>query len=160
MIENIIAWSGLGLLLILCMPFMGVKRLLLFVYGWTLRLALLGAIGAAAYLWFRPAQIPAEIPDTIRNFAWLKNMLPEPGTPLYGMYLVGIVAIVLLPLLAVIDICWRAVGRYTEVHTTVVTEQRLEPIRTGGLPPPAPQPVVPSRYGRRAAADAMAQAGS
>jgi hypothetical protein len=160
MFENVIAWAVLGLLFVLCLPLTGVKRLLLFVYGWALRLAMLGLIGGAAYLWFRPAQLPQEIPDTIRNFAWLKNVLPDPFTPLYGVWIAGLAGIVLLPLLAIIDICRSAVARHVEIESTGTTERRVEPARTGGLPP-APQPPIPTaRYSRRAAADAMAAAGS
>lgn len=154
MYENIIAWTGLAILFLLCLPISGMQKLVLWIYGLAIRLTLLGLVAAAAYLWFRPEQIPVDVTDTVRNFAWLQNLLPQPGTPTYGMCLAGLIAVVLLPLLMVVDVCRRVTlpGR-----APAITAQRIEPPRSDGRPPPAP---LPGRYGRRAAADAMAQAGS
>ena len=157
MYENVIGWAALGLLFVLCLPISGVQRLILLVYGWAIRLTLMGLVGAAAYLWFRPQQIPVEVTDTVNNFAWLRNILPETGTPLYGMCLVGLIAVVLLPMLMVIDVCRRRSVRGPMEVVTARSVDRTEPVRIDALPPPPP---IPSRHGRRAAADAMAQAGA
>lgn len=162
MYMNIIAWTGLAMLLILCLPIAGLQRLLLAVYGWTIRLTMLALIAGAAYLWFRPEQVPIEVTNALGYFPWARPVLPQPGTQVFGICAVGLVATVLLPLLAVFDLCRRSVVRRVE-HVNRIVDQPAPPApRTDSLPPPAPQATskVPSRFGRRAAAEAMAQAGS
>jgi hypothetical protein len=158
MYTNIIAWTGLAMLLVLCLPVASLQKLLLTVYGWTLRLALVALIVGAGYLWFRPAQAPVEVTESLQHFPWAKSWLPEPGTPVFGICAVGLISIVLLPLLAVFDLCRRSVIRRVE-HVTTIVDQPAPAPRNASLPPAAPQPInqAPRRFGRRAAADAMAQ---
>jgi len=165
MYETIAAWAGLGLLFILCLPFAGVQRCLLVLYGLGLRLGMIALVLAAGYLWFRPAEIPTEVADTVRNISVLARILPEPGTPIFAICLVSLIAVVLLPLIAVIDICRRGVGTRERVVVSEIVRVQNAPAvyeeRPAAVPPVAVaiQP-TPSRFGRRAAANAMAQAGS
>jgi len=165
MYETIIAWAGLGLLFLLCLPFARVQRTLLVVYGLGLRLGMIALVLAAAYLWFRPAEIPSEVTDTVRNISALERILPEPGTPIFAICAVSLIAVALLPLIAVIDICRRAVGRTEKIVVTeTVRVQNAPAVFEERSTPVAPVAVAinpaPSRFGRRAAANAIAQAGS
>jgi hypothetical protein len=162
MSENIIAWAGLGLIFLLCLPCAVVQRSLLAIYGLGLRLGMLALIAAAGYLWFAPTQLPTEIADVVRSAPLLKNILPEPGTPIFTVSAVALIAIAVLPLIAVIDVCRRAVGRRATVAATeAVRVQEALHVSDGR---PAPAPYAPSkpplRFGRRAAANALAKAGS
>jgi hypothetical protein len=127
MYMHIIAWAGLAMLLILCLPITRLQKLILAIYGWTIRLTLLALIGGAAYLWFRPAQVPVEVTDFMRNFSWMRSALPEPGTPVFGICTAGLASIVLLPLLAAFELCRRSVVRRVEHFTTIVDEAAPAP---------------------------------
>src|SRR5579884_3882749 len=105
MYEQVIVWAGLALLLMLCLPFAAVQKLVLEVYACVLRLALLALLGTVAYLWFRPEQLPVEVTDTVNDFPRLRALLPEPGTPNFGICAAALIVAGLLPLLAVLDVC-------------------------------------------------------
>src|SRR5262245_7129319 len=105
MYEQGIAWIGLALLLLLCLPLPAIRKPVLRIYGGALRLALRALLAAAAYLWFRPAQLPVEVTDTLRNFPLVMALLPEPATQLFGISAAAVVVAILLPLLAVLDVC-------------------------------------------------------
>lgn len=157
MYEQVLAWAGLALLLVLCLPFAPVQKLVLEIYAWALRLALLALLGAAAYLWFRPEQLPAEVADTLNNFPRLKALLPEPGTPSFGIGAAALVVAVLLPLLAGLDVCRRLAGG----------RPRALPAGPGAGEQPPPTPASQRgptaalrRVDRREAADTLAEAGS
>jgi hypothetical protein len=158
--EQVIAWVGLALLLVLCLPFAGVQKLVLEVYGWALRLALLALLGTAAYLWFRPEQLPIEVWDTLKNVPLLQALLPEPGTQYFGISAAAPVVAFLLPLLAVLDVCRQLAGRRLRRLRVLAAGPGAE----ASLPPvPAPQrgpTPAPRRIDRRAAADTMAEAAS
>src|SRR5262249_33627122 len=108
--EQVLVWGGLALLLVLCLPFAWIHKLVLEVYAWALRLALLALLGAAAYLWFSPGELPGEVGDTLNNFPRLKAILPEPGTQLFGVCAAALLVAVLLPLLAVLDVGRKLAG--------------------------------------------------
>ena len=72
----VIALVGLALLLVLCLPFARIQKLVLEVTAWGLRLALVALLGAAAYLLFRPGDLPAEVADTSNT---LLNNFPRPN---------------------------------------------------------------------------------
>jgi hypothetical protein len=155
--EQVIAWVGLAVLLLLCLPFAGIQKLVLEVYAWVLRLALLAVVGAAAYLWFCPGDLPAQVTDALDTFPRLKGILPEPGAQHFGVCAAAPLVIVLLPLLAVLDVSRKLAGwrlrrlRALAAETTVVQS------------PPASEPrsaPVVHRADRRDAADTLAKAGS
>src|SRR6266480_4124630 len=108
--EQVIAWVGLALLLVLCLPFTRIQKLVLNVYAWALRLALLALLGAAAYLWFRPGDLPVEVTDTLNGLPRLKAILPDPGRQHFGVCAAALLVIVLLPLLALLDIGRKLAG--------------------------------------------------
>jgi hypothetical protein len=152
----VIALVGLALLLALCLPFARIEKLVLELSAWVLRLALLALLGAAAYLWFHPGDLPAEVADAsnslLSTFPRLKGVVPEPGTPYFGICVAALVVIVLLPLLAVLDVSRKLAGwRLRRLRAVAAAPQVVEP--------PAPAPAV-HRVNRRAAADALARAGS
>ena len=162
MYENIIALAGICLLFILCLPLPGVERVFLAIYGVALRLGMLALVAAAAYLWFVPSQIPTAIADAVRNTPLLRSILPEPGTSTFAICAVSLIAVVVLPMIAVIDISRRAVGRRENL---VVSEPvRVDATRVVSphlpAPPPYAQGLPPSRFGRRAAANEFASGGS
>src|SRR5262245_4743655 len=107
---QVIVWVGLALLLLLCLPFARIQKLVLEVYAWALRLALLALIGAAAYLWFRPGDLPVEVTDTLNSFPRLKAILPEPGAQHFGVCAAALGVLLLLPLLAVLDVSRKLAG--------------------------------------------------
>jgi len=107
----VIAWVGLALLLLLCLPFSAIQKLVLEVSAWTLRLALLALLGAAAYLWFRPQDLPVQVADTLQPFPGLGSVLPEPGAQHFGICAAALVVVALLPLLAVLDVSRQVAGR-------------------------------------------------
>jgi hypothetical protein len=160
MYEQVIAWVGLALLLLLCLPFAAVQKQVLEVYGWALRLALLVLLGAAAYLWFRPEQMPVEVTDTLNNFPLVMALLPEPGTQHFGISAAAVVVAMLLPLLAVLDVCRKlADGRPGRLRVLGVGPGAEEPLRPAPAQQRGPSP-APRRIDRRAAADTMAEAAS
>jgi hypothetical protein len=159
MYEQIIAWVGLALLLVLCLPFPRIQKPLLEVSAWALRLALLSLLGAAAYLWFRPQDLPAEVTNTLDAFPLLGRILPAPGTQNFGICAAALLVVPLLPLLAILDISRQlAGGRLRQLRTLAAKVKAPE-----GAPAPSaastPAPVV-RRVDRRSAADALADAGS
>ena len=160
MYEHVIAWAGLALLLVLCLPFAGIQKLVLDVYTWALRLALLALLGTAAYLWFRPEHLPVEVTDMLNNFPRLRALLPEPGTQIFGISVAALVAAVFLPLLAVLDVSRQLAGRRLRRLRALSARPEAEaPLSPATAPQRGPSP-APRPIDRRAAADAMAQAGS
>jgi hypothetical protein len=169
MYEQIIIWAAFVLLLVLCLPLARIQKLVLEVYALALRLALLALLGAAAFLWFFPERLPSEVPDTLNLFPPLRSLLPEPGTPSFGICAAGLVVVVFLPFLAVLDVTRKLAGRrLSRLRALSVAPVVKEPV----APPPAPPeplppaPVVqeplppPRRADRRTAAATLAAASS
>jgi hypothetical protein len=159
-LQQVLPWlplAGLALLLLLCLPFTGIQRLILEVYSLVLRLAMLGLIGAAAYLWFFPEDLPAGAADALNYSPQLKALLPEPGTHNFGVCAAALAAAVLLPALAVLDVSRNLAG-WRMRRIRVLTSR---PVVVEG--PAGPAPVIGRtvrRVDRRAAADVLADAGS
>lgn len=152
MFEPVLALVGLALLAVLCLPFSGIHKLILEVYGLVLRLALLALLAGGAILWFRPNWLPAaETENVLSLFPSLRQILPEPGSQLFGATVAALVTAVLLPLLAVIDVSRKLAGRRL---------RRLRVLTREAVVEQAPAPPVQHRLDRRAAADTLAQAGS
>jgi hypothetical protein len=161
MFEQIIPWAALVLAALLCLPIAGLQKLILEVSAWGLRLGLLALLGAAGYLWFFPEQLPAEIASALGEFPRLKAILPEPTAPLFGMSVAIPVAIVLLPLLAVLDVARKLAGRpvrHLRVLTARPTAEKVETV-AGPPAPPARPGIMVRRIDRRTAADAIVGAG-
>jgi hypothetical protein len=162
---RVIAWVGLAVLLVLCLPFTRIQKLVLDVYAWALRLALLALLGAAAYLWFRPGDLPAGVTDTLNNLPSLKDILPDPETQHFGVCAAALAVLVFLPVLAFLDIVRKLVGaplrrlRAPAAEPTVASAPPAAEPTPAPTPAPRPAPVV-RRVDRRAAADTLAEAGS
>src|SRR5437879_6385931 len=100
----VVAWAGLALLLLLCLPSAGISKLVLEVSALSLRLGLLALIAGAAYLWFRPAELPVQVTDTLNSFPRVAERLPDPASQYFGVCAAAPIVLALLPLLAVVDV--------------------------------------------------------
>jgi hypothetical protein len=156
MYDQIIPWVVLGLLFILCLPIPIVRRLILAVTSWALRLALLAAIGGAAYLWFRPSDVPGWVLDAAAVFPRLRDALPDPTTSNFGIAVAAIVVGVMLPILAILDTFRHAAWVERDRARAAEPAAAASPAATAE-PAPAPAQRPP---GRTAAADAISSAGS
>jgi hypothetical protein len=154
---QVIVWVGLALLLLLCLPFAGIQKLVLEISAWALRLALLALLGAAVYLWFRPDDLPVEVTNTLDSFPRLRAILPEPGTQYFGACVAAPLVAALVPLLAVLDVCRKLAGWRLRRLRALAAGPKVE--GSPPVPEPRPAPVV-HRIDRRAAADTLAKAGS
>ena len=144
-----------------------------------LRLAMLALLGTGAFLLMAPDRVPAEVLEPLAGFPRLGSSLPEPGTPLHGVCVAGLLVLALLPVLAVLDVTRKLAGRRLsrlralsagrEVEVPAppaarATVERAPPPPTVEVPP-AHAPVqeetaVSRRTDRRVAADTLAAAGS
>lgn len=157
-IEPILIWGSLALLFLLCLPFAWIRKCVLEVCAWGLRLALLALVGGAGYLWFRPEQMPVEVVNAIQNTGFLSSWLPEPGTRHFGVCTAALAVAVCLPLLAVFDVTRKlAVVRVRRVRESVVESQASDSVTTAPAIAVEPAPVL-RRVDRRAAAATMATA--
>src|SRR5205809_3392089 len=104
MFEPIVSWVGLALLLILCLPIPAVRKLVLELTVWSLRLTVLGLVGGAAYLWFRPGELPTAVVDVLNGFPRLRTVLPDPAAPSFGVCAAALIVGALVPVLAVLDV--------------------------------------------------------
>jgi hypothetical protein len=127
------------------------------VSAWIVRLALLALLGAAAYLYFRPGELPIAVTETLNGFPFLRAFLPEPGTPYFGICAAALIVIPLLPVLAMLDVTRKLAGwRLRRLHVLVAERTVVEQPAAPDLRP-AP---VSYRVNRRTAADTLAEAGS
>jgi len=154
MFEPILAAIGLGLLAVLCLPFSGFQKLVLEVYGLALRLSLLALLAGAAVLCFRPDLLPVEVENVLSDFPHVRALLPATSSPFFGATIAASLAVVLLPWLAVIDVSRKLAGRRLRRLKLLTREAHIETL------PAAAEPPAQRRVDRRAAADALAQAGS
>jgi hypothetical protein len=155
MAEQIIPWFGLSLLAVLCLPLPAVRRLVLGLTAVALRLGLIAVLGGAAYLWFRPTELPAAVLDVVSACPRLLTILPDLLTPNFGIALAAVLVGTVLPVLAIVDACRapeRVVERVEPRPAAAVVEVPVAaaPVRT---PPARPA-------GRAAAADAITAAGA
>jgi hypothetical protein len=172
MYEQLLAGAVLVLLLILCLPLATMNKLVLEVYAFALRLALLAVLVAAAYLVIYPDRLPPEVTETLDNFPTLRSVLPEPGTPLFGFCVAACLVAVLLPFLAALDVTRKLAGRRLSrlraltKGPVVVAPPPPPAVQTVAVTPPPPPPVepevspAPHRTDRRTAAETLAAAGS
>src|SRR4051812_23145876 len=95
------AWAGVVLLAILCLPVRRCQKLVLGLSTWVLRIALLAILAGGAYLYFRPAEMPASVIRVLNDFPGVLSLLPEQTAPHFGLCLACLVAAPLLPLLMI-----------------------------------------------------------
>jgi hypothetical protein len=154
---QVIAWVGLALLLVLCLPFARIQKLVLEVCTWVLRLALLALLAAAVYLWFRPGDLPVQVTDTLSTFPSPGGILPRPGTQHFGVCVASCLVAALLPLLTVLDVSRKLAGWRLRQLRAVAAEPKAAEETPAPQPRPAP---VAHRVDRRAAAATLAGVGA
>src|SRR5262249_27530988 len=152
--QQIILCVGLAVLALLCLPLAGLQKLVLELSAWVLRLILLALLGGAAYLLFRPEQLPAEVIEVLNRVPALRDLLPAPASPSFGAAVARPAAAALVPLLAVLDVCRRLAGRRLRGIDTLIAS----PV-TGVVTAPPADAVTPRHLDRRSAAGALAAAG-
>src|SRR6266542_1451631 len=158
MYEHILAWVGFAFLLLLCLPFAGTRKLILEVYGWAVRLALVALLAGGAVLWFRPELLPTQVVTFVDAIPGLWDILPIAGSQTFGLALAAIAAAVLLPLLAILDVTRKLAGSRLRRLRKLADAARPQPVVPEGTAvSPAP---VRHRPDRRAAADTLAEIGS
>jgi hypothetical protein len=153
---DILPWVGLGILLFLALPIPAVQKLLLEISSWGLRLGVIALLAGGVYLWFRPGELPAGVSTALADFPGLLALLPERGTPAFGLCLACWAVTLLLPLLAALDAGRRVVRVRRTAAAAGPTPEVLptaEPVEEMGVP--ILRPVE-----RRTAAAALASAGS
>ncbi len=159
---NTVAWVGFALVLFLCLPFWGTRKLVLGIFDWTFRLSALALLVGGAVLWFRPEWLPQQVVRVVNDIPGLRQILPSPGSPLFGLALGGLTSLLLLPFLAILDVTRKiANGRFRLRRVpSAVREKTVSPAPVA-QPEPEPrrisQPVV---LRRRQAAETMAEIGS
>ncbi len=155
-----LAWAGFALLGVLSLPFAGTRKLVLEVYAWGLRLTLLALLAAGAVLWFRPELWTAEAEAALELLPAARSILPAPGEPTFGLAAAILVAAVLLPAVAVLDVTRKLAGGRLRRLRQLADGARPEahPAAADGHAPN--RPTAARRLGRRDAADALADVGS
>jgi len=156
-IMPIIAWAGLVMLAILCLPV--ARKFVLELSAWVLRLAMLALLAGGAYLWFRPGDMPAGVSNFLDGEPWLLSMLPDRSAQYFGICASSLVVLALLPLLAALDVTRRLAGRVGRIR--MLTDER---VLEAAIAEPAPTVVETTPVGvpvmrpvqRRTAANAIA----
>ena len=162
MYAHIMAWIGLGVLTLLCLPILSVQKLILEVSAWALRLGMIALLGGGAYFWFRPGEVPTGVSRVLNDFPGLLSFLPEYGSPSFALCLACYIVAALVPLLAVLDVSRKLTRRVPQISSLVAP---ASPTPSNNSIPPAE---VPELVGvpilrpveRRSAAVAIATAGS
>ena len=165
--EHIFLWAAFALVLVLWLPVAGIRKFVLEVSSWVLRLALLAILAGGVFLWFRPASVPAEVVQAVDASPILRDILPTPGSQAFGLAAATLVVAILLPILAVLDVGRILSGDRLRRMCRLTDRTRAEPapapeaVETRLPPPPtvAPPPIN-RRPDRRTAAETMAEAGS
>jgi hypothetical protein len=167
MYEQILPWVGLGVLLFLCLPIPAIQKLILEVSTWSLRLAMIALLAGGAYLWFRPGELPAGVSRVLADFPGLLSLLPERGSPAFGLCAACWVVAALVPLLAVLEVTRQIAGArlyrvraLTATPVAVVREAESLPLAEGEEQPVEVGVPILRPVERRTAAAAIATAGS
>jgi hypothetical protein len=151
---DFLPWVGLVVLGLFCLPIPFMQRVILQVSTWALRLAIIGLLLGGAYLWFRPDAMPPRVSAILADFPGLLALLPDRGSPAFGLCLACWLATALVPIVAGFDVA----RRLCLVRTRPVVEAEsvlpvAEQVEEMGVP--VLRPVE-----RRTAAAALATAGS
>src|SRR5262245_63038432 len=104
----IVAWAGLIVLAILCLPV--ARKFVLELSAWALRLAMLALLAGGAYLWFRPDAMPTGVSRVLDTEPWLLTILPDRSAAYFGICAASVVVLALLPLLAALDVTRKLAG--------------------------------------------------
>lgn len=115
--ERIVLWVGLGVLIVLCLPISRIQKLVLEIFAWSLRLAMIALLAAGAYLWFRPGEMPADVSNVLNDFPGLLALLPAQGSPEFALCLACWIVAALVPFLAVLDVSRKLAGRVHRIRT-------------------------------------------
>jgi hypothetical protein len=160
MYDTILAWAGFALALLFLLPFAGTRKLLLEVFTWALRLALLALLAGGAVLWFRPDLLPAEVSTTLDYVPpWLSNILPPVESRNFGLVVAASLTAVFLPLLAVLDVTRKLAGWRLRRLRKLADAAPTLLVASGPAPVAAPEPPR-RRADRQSAADTLAEVGS
>jgi hypothetical protein len=124
-------WAGAILLAILCLPVWGLAKGVVEVATWALRLALLGLLAGGAYLWFRPADLPARVSSFLDSVPGFLSLLPDRGTPAFALCAASWVVAALVPFLAVLELARRAAVVRRVVVAPVAEAVPVEPAPEG-----------------------------
>jgi hypothetical protein len=157
-IPPLVAWAGLVVLAILCLPV--ARKFVLELSAWALRLAMLGLLAGGAYLWFRPDAMPAGVSNALDNESWLLSILPDRSAAHFGICAASVVVMALLPLLAALDVTrklagWRLRRLRMLTDEPVAVAAIAEPVAAVVETPPDGVPVM-RPVERRTAANAIA----
>src|SRR5262245_1882796 len=130
---DILAWVGFAVLLLLCLPFAGTRKLVLDLSAWIVRLSLICLLVGGAVLWFRPDLLPQQVIGILDREPILRDILPSPEARTFGLAAAAMASAVLIPLLAMLDVTRRLAGERLLRLRELTDAPQLEP---------APQPVV------------------
>jgi len=103
-----VAWAGLVVLAVLCLPV--ARKFVLELSAWALRLAMLALLAGGAYLWFRPDAMPAGVSRIFDTEPWLLTILPDRSSAHFGICAASVVVMALLPPLAALDVTRKLAG--------------------------------------------------
>jgi hypothetical protein len=154
----IVAWAGLVVLAILCLPV--ARKFVLELSALVLRLAMLALLAGGAYLWFRPDAMPAGVSNALDGEQWLLSILPDRSAAHFGICAASVVVMAFLPLLAALDVTRRLAGWRLQ-RIRMLTDEPVavaaiaEPVAVVNDTPPEGVPVM-RPVQRRTAANAIA----
>src|SRR5687767_14493123 len=101
--EPVPPWIGPTSLPAVCLPMPVIQKVILEVGTWSLRLGMVALLAGGVYLWFRPGELPAGVSRVLSDFPVLLSLLPDRGSPAFGLCLACWVVAALVPLLAVME---------------------------------------------------------
>jgi hypothetical protein len=170
LLPGVLLWVGFAVLLLLCLPFAGTRKLVLEVSAFVVRVALIALLIGGAVLWFRPDLLPSQVLTVLNREPLLRDILPSPEAQTFGLAAAALVAAVLLPILAMLDVTRRLAGERMCRLIEMTDPPQIAPNPLPGAQPLEP-PSVMTRTGevaaprqhrpdRRAAADTLAEASS
>jgi hypothetical protein len=105
------AWAALVILAIFCLPIGACQKFILSIVSWALRFAMLAVLAGGAYLYFRPADMPAQVSNALNDFPRLLSILPDRSAPHFALCLASLIVAPAVPLLMVLDVTRALAGR-------------------------------------------------
>jgi hypothetical protein len=135
------AWAGAVLLAICCLPVFGIARAVVEIATWVLRLALLALLAGGAYLFFRPSDLPAAVTNAVNTSPELTALLPNPSAAHFGLCAATVIAALLVPFLAVLEVTRRIACRRVVAVSQTRREVVQAPVAEAIPAEPAPDAV-------------------